>query len=68
MAGADKRKQSLYLPDEMLNEMEAEAIRQDRSLSWLIQKAWNLARARIQAMPGPNDVDGADLGANGSTR
>ena len=30
MAGTDKRKQSLYFPEDMLNEIQAEANRQDR--------------------------------------
>jgi len=48
----DKRKQSLYFPEEMLAEIEAEAQRQDRSLSWIVQRAWATARPRIAAMPG----------------
>ncbi|HUL60698.1 MAG TPA: TIGR04563 family protein, partial [Anaeromyxobacter sp.] len=30
MPGTDKRKQSLYFPEDMLNEIQAEANRQDR--------------------------------------
>ena len=41
MAGSDKRKQSLYFPEDMLKEIQDEAARQDRSLSWIVQKAWN---------------------------
>ena len=33
MANTDKRKQSLYFPEEMLNEIQREAVRLDRSLS-----------------------------------
>ena len=36
---SDKRKQSLYFPEEMLNEIQNEANRQDRSLSWIVQQA-----------------------------
>ena len=32
MAGSDKRKQSLYFPEDMLKEIQDEATRQDRSL------------------------------------
>ena len=39
MASADKRKQSLYFPEEMLKEIQDEANRQDRSLSWIVQQA-----------------------------
>jgi uncharacterized small protein (TIGR04563 family) len=48
----DKRKQSLYFPEEMLADIQAEAARQDRSMSWIIQQAWRLACDRIQAFPG----------------
>jgi uncharacterized small protein (TIGR04563 family) len=47
----EKRKQSLYFPEDVLQEIQAEAIRQDRSLSWVVQRAWALARGRIGNMP-----------------
>ncbi len=37
---AKKEKQSLYFPTKVLQEIQAEAIRQDRSLSWIVQQAW----------------------------
>ena len=54
--GTDKRKQSLYFPEEMLNEIESEASRQDRSLSWIVQQAWRIARGEIMRMPSPTEV------------
>jgi uncharacterized small protein (TIGR04563 family) len=51
MSGTDKRKQSLYFPEEMLKEIGAEAVRQDRSLSWIVQKAWKVARKDIMSVP-----------------
>ena len=48
MASADKRKQSLYFPEEMLKEIQDEANRQDRSLSWIVQQAWRIARGDIK--------------------
>ena len=51
MPGTDKRKQSLYFPEDMLNEIQAEANRQDRSLSWIVQQAWRIARGRDHAFP-----------------
>jgi uncharacterized small protein (TIGR04563 family) len=48
---SDARKQSLYFPEEMLRQMQEEAIRQDRSLSWVVQHAWRLARERIGKLP-----------------
>lgn len=51
----DKRKQSLYFPKEMLEEMQSEAVRLDRSLSWVSQRAWKLARKDIAKIPGSED-------------
>lgn len=48
----DKRKQSLYFPEEMLREIQEEATRQDRSLSWIMQQAWRSARPTVERMPG----------------
>ena len=56
MAGSDKRKQSLHFPEDMLKEIQEEATRQDRSLSWIVQKAWKIARTEIQKYPSINDL------------
>ena len=56
MASADKRKQSLYFPEEMLKEIQDEANRQDRSLSWIVQQSWRIARSEIKRFPSVNDV------------
>lgn len=56
-AGTDKRKQSLYFPEDMLREIQEEAARQDRSLSWIVQRAWLIARKDIQRYPAVNDLD-----------
>jgi uncharacterized small protein (TIGR04563 family) len=53
---SDKRKQSLYFPEEMLEEIKHEANRQDRSLSWIVQRAWSIARNDIQKFPSVNDI------------
>lgn len=47
----DKRKQSLYFSEDMLQEIVAEAHRLDRSLSWVVQRAWKIARNEIKKMP-----------------
>ncbi|MBI4816570.1 MAG: TIGR04563 family protein [Deltaproteobacteria bacterium] len=60
MANTDKRKQSLYFPEEMLKEIQDEANRQDRSLSWIVQQAWRIARTEIMRFPSVNDVLGDD--------
>ena len=56
---SDKRKQSLYFPEEMLNDIQNEANRQDRSLSWIVQQAWKVARGEIKRFPSVNDVMGS---------
>lgn len=56
----DKRKQSLYFPEDMLKEIQVEANRQDRSLSWIVQQAWRLARGEIMRFPSVNDVGGEE--------
>jgi uncharacterized small protein (TIGR04563 family) len=55
MAENDKRKQSLYFPEEMLKEIQAEATRQDRSLSWIVQKAWRTSRKELAKYPSATD-------------
>jgi uncharacterized small protein (TIGR04563 family) len=58
MSVSDKRKQSLYFPEDMLKEIGAEATRQDRSLSWIVQKAWKAARKDIMSIPSVDDSPG----------
>jgi uncharacterized small protein (TIGR04563 family) len=43
------RSLSVYFPAEMLEEIEREAKRLDRSLSWMVQHAWALAHPRMTA-------------------
>lgn len=62
MATSDKRKQSLYFPEDMLREIQHEAARQDRSLSWIVQKAWKIAKTEIAKYPSVNDIfDAGDV-------
>jgi uncharacterized small protein (TIGR04563 family) len=56
MSQSDKRKQSLYFPESMLVEIQQEAMRLDRSLSWVMQRAWKLSRQEIRKLPSVNDV------------
>ena len=55
----DKRKQSLYFPEDMLTEIKKEAMRQDRSLSWIVQQAWRISRDEIKKFPSIN-IDSDD--------
>ena len=52
---SDKRKQSLYFPEEYLDQIRKESLRQDRSMSWLVQKAWEISRDKIMGFPSAND-------------
>ncbi len=61
MKRTDKRKQSLYFPETMLKEIQVEANRQDRSLSWIVQQAWKIARTDIMKFPSVNDVVGEEM-------
>jgi uncharacterized small protein (TIGR04563 family) len=59
MANTDKRKQSLYFPEDMLKEIQLEARRLDRSLSWIVQHGWKFARDQIKTFPTSTDEPGA---------
>ena len=54
MAQTDERKQSLYFPEDMLQEMKREAVRQDR---WIVQRAWQIAKNRVKQYPSINPED-----------
>jgi uncharacterized small protein (TIGR04563 family) len=49
---SQKRKVTLYFNAAMLAETQKEALRQDRSISWIIQAAWRIARDEVKRMPG----------------
>jgi uncharacterized small protein (TIGR04563 family) len=47
----DKRKQSIYMDVVLIKELREEAVRQGRTLSWLMQRAWKLARDTLKRLP-----------------
>ncbi|QDG54596.1 TIGR04563 family protein [Persicimonas caeni] len=49
---ASKKKLTLYFPENLVNETKREALRHDRSMSWIIEMAWRIAREQIESMPG----------------
>ena len=55
-----KKKVTLYFSAGMLDETQREAIRQDRSISWIIQAAWRIARDEVQRLPGYGGQAGAE--------
>jgi len=40
-----------YFPEWMIEEICAEAKRQERSISWLVKKAWEIAKSKIERYP-----------------
>jgi uncharacterized small protein (TIGR04563 family) len=46
-----KKKVTLYFSAAMLEETQREAIRQDRSISWIIQAAWRMSRDEVRKLP-----------------
>lgn len=57
-------KKSIYFPLKMSKEIEREALRQDRTVSWLLQRAWAIARAEIMGLD--TIVANKRIGGNGS--
>lgn len=55
MGQGETRRQNLYFPSDMLAELQSEAERQDRSISWLIQQAWKIARGELKKIPSTTD-------------
>ena len=49
----DRRKKSIYIPHDLLRELEEQAERLDRSDSWIIAAALRLSLSKIKAMPAP---------------
>jgi uncharacterized small protein (TIGR04563 family) len=56
------RKHSFYFPDWMSRELEAEAVRLDRSTSWILQRAWKLAHAQVAQTERPASPRSANAG------
>ena len=54
-----KKKVTLYFNSAVLGETQHEAIRQDRSISWIIQAAWRIAREEVRRLPGYSGQAGA---------
>lgn len=61
MTTTDKRKRSLYFPDTILQEMQLEAKRQERSLSWIVQYAWRIARNELMRLPSVGEPGYSEL-------
>jgi len=57
MSAGGRRRQSVYLPDVMLQEIQIAADAHDASLSEMIQRAWRIARTEIRKYPSANPQD-----------
>lgn len=54
-------RQSLYIPDDIYADMMCQCVRLDRNISWLIRRAWALARERIAEFPSVEDMERESL-------
>lgn len=51
-----EKKTSLYFKGETLQEIRECAARLDRSVSWVIQRAWSMSKDQLAHMPSMSDV------------
>jgi uncharacterized small protein (TIGR04563 family) len=68
MSSSPKKKVTLYFSSGMLGETQHEGIRQDRSISWIIQAAWRIARDEVRKLPGYGQTGIVDAGPTSSNR
>jgi len=53
----DKNRITIYVPNEILEELNRESERLDRNKSWLLRKAWEMSRQRFFDAPSIPKVD-----------
>ena len=56
--GHDMRKQGVYFQEFMLKSIRHEAVRLDRSLSWIVQRCVKLGMMEIKKLPSSTDESG----------
>ncbi len=44
---------TVFLDVSVIEEIATEAKQRERSLSWIMQRAWRLARSKVRALPTP---------------
>jgi uncharacterized small protein (TIGR04563 family) len=49
-----KNKVTVYVPDDVFDDMKVASDLQQRSISWLVEHAWRLSRNRILGYPAVN--------------
>ncbi|HKU39559.1 MAG TPA: TIGR04563 family protein [Polyangiales bacterium] len=55
LMSTDKRKQSLYFPETMLKDLQHEADRLDRSLSWVVQRCVRIGMLELKKLPSTDE-------------
>lgn len=55
-----KKKMMMFFSEDMLNEARQEALRQDTSMSSVMELAWQIAREKLREMPGMDDCRVSD--------
>ncbi len=63
-----KKKVTLYFSSAVLTETHDEAIRQDRSISWIMQAAWRLAREEVRRLPAYGEQGRGEAPASSKTQ
>jgi uncharacterized small protein (TIGR04563 family) len=53
---SDKRKQSLYFPELMLADLQREADRLERSLSWVVQRCVRGGLSTLEKLPSTQEA------------
>lgn len=57
---SDDRKRTVFFNAADLDELKREAARLDRSVSWVTQRAWKIARRQVRAIPASPSVKDDD--------
>jgi len=42
--------------EDLLHETKQEALRQDRSISWILEQAWKISKDRLKTVPGVDEI------------
>ncbi len=58
---SDKRKQSIYFPIDMIEAIEKEMVRLDRTKAWIVQRCVRIALPELQKLPSINDPDDDEI-------
>lgn len=60
---AAKKKLTLYVTEDLLQETKQEALRQDRSISWILEQAWRMSKDRLKSVPGVEEISFDETGS-----